>query len=1188
MLKNIRLHIDKDEERQAVLEQQFAQRISDIHKQNINAFQRYMPSVLPYIQNTQSQNIALFTNKKGEANIVDYGQGRTFYGLYPEQEISRQIAHFKSFPLKVSVSGKSAPVAEQNDTSQLNELSLFNSLKQRAPLPEKIDVLVVLGIGMGHHLVELLETHSIKHVILYEPEIQYFSCSVFLQDWKYLFLKSKANRTGLYLQLGKDGRDIIDDISELSQVADFDHFYCFQHYHHPIFDVVVKQLQLQTWEHLQQKGIVFSDGLNRNSYCPPWSPQSDILDYRDVDRNTGKLQDNLAAFKKYFPRIYEEFKDYKPVNWLPVQNSQGNYNLLNNSNLATWYGDDSESDCNLNFECFSEQPNKDGLVLGYTGQKLKHYLHYQFVKEAEEILDELEEETGVLPENIKSLIMFGLGAGYQLETLFARHKVEKLFICEPNRDFFYFSLFTISWADILQRIDESDSRLYINIGDDGSNLFRDLLSQFYAIGPYVLSQTYFYQSYYNSELVHAIAQLREQLQVVISMGEYFDHARYGIAHTKEGLERGIPHLIKDASRHLSYDNKDIPVMFVGNGPSLDYSIDAIKEHKDNAIIVSCGTSLQVLFKHGIVPDFHAEIEQNRSTFDWARRIDAPAFLKQITLISCNGIHPDTCELYKDVLVAFKEGESSTVSALNVVGEQNYEALKFAFPTVTNFAMNLFIKLGFNQMYLFGVDLGFADNNKHHSVQSGYYDANGKQLYDYGEKNNTSIEVPGNFRKSVFTKHEFKIAKMVLEQSIAQAKVECYNTSDGARIIGTVPLNVDDLLLTTTRERKQASLSALRNDCFVRLDSQTFHRKFERTFETSTLTNELNMFEKRLSQQVSSFDQAEALIESQKRMLFASYQHGKSLLFYYLYGTVNYANVLLNKALYAFEQESFDQKLFESARTLWLKHFRLIKQAIDEQKQDFDWSSALGMRRIIPCIQQSMGREKIVVVTNSQSFKEQIENQASWYGIERNITVVSHIGIESLPSTWFDESYVIWCVKDKFDPCSAHLEKVSDHALGVLILNNSKSCRADVESASTSDKVALLNAFDQLFSENLPYECQDAVNAQIALQHLNCAKLGFKVIYPKYTISEENQLINCVNQDAAKDLHCYDLGWSVGCSESRLNSDTIMPNGSRVGYLGYGLKLEYLIEEKIEQSQFLAMKSQLRDCHPHLLEDSNYV
>jgi len=79
MLKNIRLHIEKDEEKQQVLEAQLAQHILTCQKDNINSFTRNIPSLLPLIQKPNLQNYSLFCNKFGEINVVDYGVGRTLY-----------------------------------------------------------------------------------------------------------------------------------------------------------------------------------------------------------------------------------------------------------------------------------------------------------------------------------------------------------------------------------------------------------------------------------------------------------------------------------------------------------------------------------------------------------------------------------------------------------------------------------------------------------------------------------------------------------------------------------------------------------------------------------------------------------------------------------------------------------------------------------------------------------------------------------------------------------------------------------------------------------------------------------------------------------------------------------------------------------------------------------------------------
>ena len=125
-----------------------------------------------------------------------------------------------------------------------------------------------------------------------------------------------------------------------------------------------------------------------------------------------------------------------------------------------------------------------------------------------------------------------------------------LFICEPNKDFFYASLYAIDWHNIIKSFDEGKKRLYLNIGDDGSNLTNDLLVQFQSVGPYVLANTYFYQTYVNEKLTDSVAQLREQLLVMIAMGDYFDNAKYGIAHTRWALESDVPFLLSNSKDRL--------------------------------------------------------------------------------------------------------------------------------------------------------------------------------------------------------------------------------------------------------------------------------------------------------------------------------------------------------------------------------------------------------------------------------------------------------------------------------------------------------------------------------------------------------------------------------------------------------------------------------------------------------------
>jgi hypothetical protein len=1190
MLKNIRLHIEKDEEKQVALEEKLAKHISITQRENINAFQRYIPSLLSYVKKAKSQNISIFCNKFSKFNMVDYGLGRAFYGFDPEQEISNQVASFKTHSMYVDLQGQleESQVELSLQTPHLTVLPAYQRYKQAKSFPNSCDLLVVLGLGLGQHIKQLIEMSCIKHLIIYEPELQYFSCSVMVTAWRDILEIAKEKGTAIYLQLEKDGRDLIYDVMELRSTFPASGFYLYQHYHHPVFNSLYKSFTQNTWSKLVDKGISFKMHEASDEYCPLWSPVNNLALYQELENTDKQYQDNLQAFKTYFPKIHKEFENYKPKKWLPIRKEDGQINILNMENLTAWYSDTPLDDCTLNFDNYSQQPNKDGLVLGYTGEKLKHYIHYQFVKETEELLKDIEEEQGVLPPTIKSLIMFGLGVGYQLEHLMSKHKVEKLFICEPNRDFFYASLFAIDWVSVLKTIDEQEGRLYINIGDDGTNLFRDLLNQFYSIGPYILSQTYFYQSYYNAALSHSISQLREQLQIVISMGEYFDHARYGITHTKEAFMREYPHMVKDAAKKLSFDEKEVPIFLVGNGPSLDQSIAYIKQWQDKAIIVSCGTALQVLYKNGITPDFHAEIEQNRATFDWATRIGDLVYLKGITLISCNGIHPDTCDLYKDVLIAFKEGESSTVSTLNVLGQDAYETLKFAFPTVSNFALNFYIKLGFKQLYLIGIDLGFADNTKHHSTQSGYYSNNGKPLYDYSEKNNTSLVIPGNFRKTVFTKQEFKIAKIIMEQSLSANSVDCYNTSDGAKIIGSLALHLEDIFLSVANEQKQGCLQKIYKQCFVSKNKKYFIEQYDKKYSTSTLFNEISMFRKRLEQPIDTFEQAEYLVESQKRMLFASYQSGHSLLFYFLYGTVNYANVVLNKVAYAFYSGKFNVEKFNDARKVWLKFFEMIFTKVTTKDVEYDASFSFSYERILKLIIPSFVKDKILFVSDSSiGFKSEglISNL-----IGEQVNFQTSTFEECFSLSLLNESkYIIFHVKSEFyDFYQKYNVNYSDELYDkrVLFLIN-EVVPSETIRKKKKNECFFITPF--LFSyPKSPHQSND-------FHSLHCCILyfldigNFDFFIPKYTFCEEFNIDKYIDITTYDEFDFYDLGYVLGAKYSSNNkSQILLSNGVRATYTRTGLDLASITRNKVSVTEWEKIRLQVTDELPFLLENDKYV
>jgi hypothetical protein len=961
MLKNISLHIEKDEIVQSEIESKASAQIEQTFQQNIHAFKTFIPSLIPTIQEHKDQSKSIIYNKTGETNIVDFGLGRVLYGFHPKAEIAAQYQQFIKHPLFINLKHENQPDSNVNLT-ELEKLKALPELSQEA------ECIVMLGCGLGYQIEHLIEYCVVKHLIIYEAEPQYFSASMFANNWQSILTLANKKGIHLYFQIGKDGRDLLKDIQELQGYSDISGLYCYKHFNSPVYNSIFSDLLNTSWQELTQRGINFNLTPPTYEYSPEWTPALDLDNSPLVETTQLLFRKNLKALEKYYPNVFEQFTGYQPKHWLPMSTTANQISVVSKKLGTSWFSAQPKQDYTASLKYFREHPNKDGLSLGYSGEKLLHYHHYKFVKETENLLEEYESETQGLPETLPALILFGLGLGYQIEGILASHKVENLFICEPNTDLFYASLYCIDWQQVFEKIDKDGCRLYLNIGDDGSNLFRDLVNQFYTIGPYILNQTYFYQGYYNAGLNSAINQLREQLRVVISVGEYFDHAYYGINHTKEALRRNYPILSKKPHTLFDENLKDTPVFIVGNGPSMDHSIDTIKEWQGKAIIISCGTALQVFHRHNIVPDFHAEIEQNRTTFDWACDIGDLEFLKKVDLVSCNGIHPDTCDLYKNTYLVFKEGESSTTSAVKSMQDKNFEMLEYAFPTVTNFAANLFTSLGFKNIYLLGVDLGFYDRKHHHSKSSAYYKEDGSELGDYSEHYNTSMVVTGNFRPHVFTKPEFKMSIQILEKTIADAPqgVKFYNCSDGAKINGAAPLVLENILSTT--ESNAGALTKIKTKAFRLPTDENAFESFNQAFHHGALVKDLNRFKKIIKTKVKTNGDVDKLLKVQRGFLYESYTRNQSLFFYYFYGTCNYVSAVLAKTADFTQLEAAAPKVAKRALKSWQKTFSDIQKMLNKDIDTYDNSTInILTREKIVLKQRSNGKSLLIVHDNQNTF-----------------------------------------------------------------------------------------------------------------------------------------------------------------------------------------------------------------------------
>ncbi|WP_333609015.1 6-hydroxymethylpterin diphosphokinase MptE-like protein [Arsukibacterium sp.] len=917
---------------QSINEQQLAESITYHKKINHIAFEHYCPSLLPLIHQVEQESVrfSLFCNNKGKANVIDRQNSTAVYEEDPDKDAEREVKDFIS----------KAPFISLTPIQQTDHWSV-------EALPEQVDVVCMMGMGLGHQILPLISERKISCLIIYEPDLTMLQCSVKSVDWQSIFITSAKQGTLISLQMGKDGSDIASDLNELCMhIPKLQKFYVYRHLSNPVTDEVLATL-------FQLNGNK-AELLKKNRQYLGYTHPADYLpvrfkgilgnkQYQHIDSSLhDRFEQNITAFEQFYPEIAQLIRGFEAKRWLLVEDECGKVNLWHSARNALLHKDkDIDAELTINYSL--NQPSKDDVILGQkVAWKFRHYVHYQAIAKLQPLFSEMAQQKSIVPEQINSLIIFGLGVGAFLPSLLARREISNLYLCEPNIEHFYASLFVTDWAGLFNEAALTEKRVYLNIGGDGSDYFNDLMQQFYSVGAFSIASTYILQTTANAFLNENVNRLREQLKVVLTIGDYYDHARFGISHTYKSFQLGHNWLKADRSSYIHHKATQLPVFIVGNGPSLDQCADYIKEHRHNVILVSCGTALKPLYHLGLTPDFHAEVEQNRSTHLWITQVKDVDYLKRIRLISVNGIHPDTAALFADTYLAFKEGEASTTLFNKALrNAESIAQLRYAYPTVSNLAVNWLLQAGFKQLYLLGVDLGYVDINNHHSIHSIYY-KNGQSTYDYSKKHGQAIPVAGNFRPSVKTKIEFDISRRILEQNIKfhPDSVEIYNCSDGAFITGASSLQPGQILTF----KPETNVSVILSD-FLQLSSSENDfsndlNYFDRHYSVDSIVECVKLWRELLIQPVTDYMSARSVIEQQWILFKQQAALYEGVVFYLLYRSSCYFLSLMTKLLPMMQQNNnrLEEKAlsqFKEITSVWSEYLAQLAEDFAAEKFKLD-------------------------------------------------------------------------------------------------------------------------------------------------------------------------------------------------------------------------------------------------------------
>ncbi len=378
--------------------------------------------------------------------------------------------------------------------------------------------------------------------------------------------------------------------------------------------------------------------------------------------------------------------------------------------------------------------------------------------------------------------VFGIGLGHHLKLLLENNKAKVMVLIEPQPALLRASFEVFDWADFFEAADAQSVEVRFIVGAPPAVIVRSIERYIWDDGKTFIEGSYAYIHYPSWELLEARRLLNERIAVSYISSGFYEDELLMMTNSYGNLHRFPLSFLQ----RKPVVQREQPVFIVGSGPSLDKDLDVVKKWRNKAIVFSCGTSsLGILLKNGIVPDFHGENENSWPLVENLRNFSKKYDLSPITYVASTSVNPEAGKLFDKRWFYYRTGLSCTAS-LN----RGLAPLLGADPLVANSAMAAMLSVGFRNFYFFGVDCGRRTEHGHHAGEAIYYEDD-YDNYLEGEsfellENEFDRVVPANFGGEALTTWYLDMSRASFGPLCQRSDVKVVNCSDGAKIDGAAP------------------------------------------------------------------------------------------------------------------------------------------------------------------------------------------------------------------------------------------------------------------------------------------------------------------------------------------------------------------------------------------------------------------
>lgn len=381
------------------------------------------------------------------------------------------------------------------------------------------------------------------------------------------------------------------------------------------------------------------------------------------------------------------------------------------------------------------------------------------------------EEPGLIGSKI--VFQFGLGQGdelrYILEEVAPKSQTKLIIIFEYHMLTFLRCLYHIDLSDVF-----ANERIIFVVAE-----LLDIIPIHELFEKYHLQYELKCNRYsYHIPNYRIYEKIYLEQQSKIEKAIKYTYQKYG--NDEDDSYTGIVNMFKNIDYIMSspgvnaFENKyrGCPAIVASAGPSLDKNVKQLIPVRDEVLIFCPDTSLKILKKNGLLPDYVASLERVDSTPKYLSGLTDEEY-KEVTLIACPVIPKRAMEVFTGrKLIAYRD--FSHFSWLEI--ERGQYDIKYS---SGNMAFKIAQVMGCNPIILIGQDLAFGDDGNTHADGS----VSGKRQ-DYYHKVDT-ILVKGNYKDQIPTTESWNKFRLGYEQDVKDSNVRVINaTEGGAWIKGT--------------------------------------------------------------------------------------------------------------------------------------------------------------------------------------------------------------------------------------------------------------------------------------------------------------------------------------------------------------------------------------------------------------------